>query len=475
MKKLMITFGLLSSLAILPGWAAPGTTPTNTTSDLPPASDSSTATPVSEQETIQELRNRIEELDQKLRILERKGELVEEDTTKRNKEAPVITANDKGFRIQSADKKSYDLRLRGLMQVDTRNFIEPEDTTDDGFVLRRIRPIFQGTVAEYFDFAIVPEFGTSNGGIGATLQDAWINAKYVPEAQVKFGRFKGPFGLERSQSSSTTAFPELGITANLTPNFDQGVLFNGNVKDGLVLYNAGVVTGATDNGSSNNALADDEYEFVGSVFSHPFRATDIYWLHGFGFGFAGTVGNKTIAPSNYVTQGQQTLLAFTGSTVDGESLRLSPSAYYYYGPFGVLGEYVQSRNEFLRTATGRRDNVDNNGWQVVASYVLTGEDASSNGVVPKNNFKLDGQNWGAFEVVARYGELEIDQNALVGATPFATGVSDSSAFGVGLNWYLNRNIKAQFAYDYTAFSGLDTRATDRADESVITTRLQLAF
>jgi len=78
-------------------------------------------------------------------------------------------------------------------------------------------------------------------------------------------------------------------------------------------------------------------------------------------------------------------------------------------------------------------------------------------------------------VVARYGQLEIDNE------PFALGLASTissahsaKSFGVGLNWYLSKNLRIMLDYEHTNFDGGSTSG-DRPDENVILTRLQLGF
>jgi len=125
--------------------------------------------------------------------------------------------------------------------------------------------------------------------------------------------------------------------------------------------------------------------------------------------------------------------------------------------------------------------VDNSGWQIAASYLLTGEDASFKSVKPKNDFNLDGAGWGAWELVARYERADIDNNLwnntnFTSNTGLASAKSASSWAG-GVNWYLNQNIKIALNYEQTSFEGgLNTNyLLDHPDEKILSSRLQLSY
>ncbi len=72
--------------------------------------------------------------------------------------------------------------------------------------------------------------------------------------------------------------------------------------------------------------------------------------------------------------------------------------------------------------------------------------------------------------MARYGDLHIDPDAFninptAAGTRFAspiTSVQEAREWGIGLNWYLNRNIKVSLDYDHTAFDGGAGTATSTA-------------
>ena len=131
------------------------------------------------------------------------------------------------------------------------------------------------------------------------------------------------------------------------------------------------------------------------------------------------------------------------------------------------------------TAGRREDTLDTTAWQVQASWFLTGEEESFRGFKPNNVFSLANDTWGAFELVARYQELDPDDDALVGgAASFAdpaNAARKATAYGLGLNWYLNENLKWVLNYDRTSFDGGAAGGADREDEDVFLTRVALGF
>src|SRR5687768_6872332 len=76
-----------------------------------------------ESETIRELKSQVQELDQKLRVVERRLELERDAATEKSKSAASISAGAGGFSFRSADT-NFVLKLRGYVQADSRWFID---------------------------------------------------------------------------------------------------------------------------------------------------------------------------------------------------------------------------------------------------------------------------------------------------------------------------------------------------------------
>ncbi len=418
---------------------------------------------------------RLAELEQKIEVLEKQRETDLNAAVEKAWTTPIITANSKdGFAIKSPDD-DFILKLRGLIQTDSRSVSGKKgSTSDDTFLLRRLRPIFEGTVWKDIDFKFVPDFGS-----GATaIQDAYLDFKYFPAAKLQVGKFKAPFGIERLQSNADTLFTELALSGNLTPNYDIGAMFHSeSLFGGKVSYAAGIFNGVADNGSLDSDI-DSGKEFAGRVFVNPWKGGDNAFLDGLGIGFATTLGTKEGTSSSsylpsYKTPGQQTFYSYrSGVFADGPAIRYSPQAYYSYGSFGLLTEYITSSQEVMLGTTS--DKLTNKAWQVAASYVLTGEAASYKGVKPKNPFDPKTGKWGAFELVGRVSQLNVDDNAFPTFANSATSAKAAAAWGVGLNWYLNRNVKASLDYDQTRFSGGHSSG-DRENERAIMARVQVSF
>lgn len=428
-------------------------------------------------DAIRDLRDQIRQLDQKLRVLERKSEIKEEDAATAAKSAPKITANDKGITIASGDGANS-IKLRGLVQFDSRTFFGDNGINNNSFVLRRARIITEGTFAKNFAFQLVPEFA----GSAVSILDANLSVTLDKAFVVKAGKFKVPVGHELLQSDSWTFFDERALPTNLVPNRDLGVQVGGDLFNGTVSYAAGIFGGVADGGSSTNADFDNEKDVAARVFATPFKNDTNSVLQGLGLGLSGSLGREKTAAAlttGYRTPGQQTFFRYRATALnDGQVWRVSPHADYRNGPFGAIGEYVVSVVNARPTATGPKTELQNNAWQIAAAYVLTGEDSSYAGVVPKTNFDLAAGTWGAFEIAARYENLKVDSAAFPLFADPAASAQEASTVGIGLNWYLSKSVRATFDYYQTNFQGVigtPSAALLRQDEKALITRFQVAF
>jgi phosphate-selective porin OprO/OprP len=429
---------------------------------------------------------RIDELEQKVKILERNREVDQEVTTEKTKTLPTVSLGNDGLVIRSADSNfvSY---IHGYAQVNGRFYTGDDNAANDTFLLRRVRPIFEGTVYQYFDYRLMLDFGSGNGsgstaGNNALLDDAYVNFKPWSDFQLQAGKFKSPVGLERLESTAEITFIETGFATELTPNYDLGFEIHNNLFTSPLAYAIGVFNGATDGGSSD-ADTDEGKDAVARLFAQPFIRTDIEPLRKLGFGVAGSVGDHTGALPTYKTPGQQTFYSYAGTVAaDGEQYRVDPQLYYYWGPFGVQGEYVLSSQKVKSTAAGVPDlRLNNRAWQVQASYFLTGEEntfkpSSLLRLAPLHPFSLSGGGWGAVEIVGRLHQLTIDPAAFP-TYAAANSAQQATAWGVGLNWYLNRNIKLNLDYETTTFENGSTviGTVTAKPERVFLTQVQFQF
>jgi phosphate-selective porin OprO/OprP len=424
---------------------------------------------------------------------------------------PQIFAGPGGFSFQSPDGANQ-IRFHGEFDFDGRFF--NDNLTPDGsrstWLLRRARPIVEGTFANIFDFRFNPDFA----GGKTVIQDAFVAARFNPLFVVTAGKFKEPFGLERLQYSPNNRFIELGLPSDIVPNRDLGLQVSGTYAyaSGTLTYQIGYFNGVADGTSTDaNTTPDvdnnDKKDWAARLFAQPFVKTDWAALRGLGAGIAVSYVNQVGTASNtllptYKTETQRNFFNFytatnaagaasaNGTTIaNGERRRISPQAYYYYRSFGLLSEYVSESQDVSRTlgsgatAVTRRARLKPDSWQFMATYLVTGDNATFGTVVPKRPFVVGQPGWGAVELAARISELKLDPATFLDtkgvvnswfADP-STQANKAIAWTVGVNWYLTQNVEWFLDYTKTRFDGGAADGKDRANESAFFTRFQVAF
>ena len=311
--------------------------------------------------------------------------------------------------------------------------------------------------------------------------------------------------MERLQGDSDGTFLERAFPTYLASNRDVGVQLHGgfdftghkaekvagpiDTKNQLT-YQVGVFNGSGDDGSPNNNAADtnDNKEFVARVFGQPFQHTGYSWLEGLGMGIAGSFSSANgQALKNQATPiGRNTYLNYantirTGAAApvaNGGAYRIYPQAYWYAGPFGLMGEYALSSQRLSGVdKLGKNLNIkqNNKAWQVLASYVVTGEDNSFGSIKPIQNFDPLNGRWGALQLAARWTEMAVDNNTFL-LLDSNKSAGKASAWTVGANWYLNSNALIRADYENVSFGGGGGTANhNRNTEQVFATRFQLSF
>jgi phosphate-selective porin OprO/OprP len=383
---------------------------------------------------------------------------------------PVTAGWQDGFVIQSANG-DYRLTLGMVAQADGR-FVTSDDADDfdNTFTIRKLRPMFTGRMARYFDFGVVPDFG---GGT-AVLQDAYVDARFSNAFRVRVGKSKAPIGYEILIGDPFVLFPERSLASNLVPNRDVGVLALGDLGGGRFIYAGGLINGIPD-GASSTADVDrgDSKDLAGRVVVQPFRrAANPGPLNGFGFALAGSRGRQEGAlPSFRTAIGQRYFTYAPGTTADGPRTRVTPAFFLQSGAFFVFGEYLRSSQD-VRSAGGIT-GVANQAWNLTSSFVLTGEPGADRGVRPRAPFDPAAGTWGALQIIARYSTVSLDTSAFTAALAAPGAAAGASAFAVGANWYPAAFIKYYVAYEHTTFD--EAAGEQRPAEDAVIFRAQLAF
>jgi phosphate-selective porin OprO/OprP len=414
------------------------------------------------------LREQIETLTKKVDKLEKRQVMTDADEAKAAPVTPKTTVDSKGLNIALPDK-SYAVKIGLLLQTDGRFYAETSTAVKDTFFMRRVRLPVTGTIGKYFKFDLTPEFAQADNttaGLNSQLFDAWVEARLSPLFGLKFGKFRTPVVLSGPDNRH---FIEASWPNYLAPNRDIGVDASGSVAEGFFTYRLGLYNGAPNNVWNQTTDIDDHVTLEGRLGLDPFKSSDNF-LSGLSFSVGASYGSEYAQAASAIrTAGQQNFV--TIGTATGDHLRVAPAVAWYYGAFSVVGEFVI--DDYVHVGASAK-RVTNYGWSVAGGWVITGEKSTASGVSPAAPFNLSSGTFGAFELVARVGGLDVDETLHNANTP-----GSAFSYGVGLNWYLTDNILFRLGIERTHFGGVKPNAgatsVIKDDELYVFSRFQLKF
>jgi phosphate-selective porin OprO/OprP len=125
------------------------------------------------------------------------------------------------------------------------------------------------------------------------------------------------------------------------------------------------------------------------------------------------------------------------------------------------GGILVASNQACAASTNVIDHPYFTGWTLEGSWIITGEakvytpgtyiasalaetQAGFQSLVPSRPFSLEGDSWGAWEVTARYSDTDLNwhpqQTLTTAQLPGILG-GRQRIMVLGINWYLNRNVR----------------------------------
>ena len=332
----------------------------------------------------------------------------------------------------------------------------------------------------------MPDFA---GGT-AVVFDAAIDIHPEPYARLRVGKLKPPLGLERLQADADLPLIERALTQYLTPTRDIGATLWGDIAGGVVNYTVGVFNGGFDN-SNLDADSDHAKDFAGRILIQPFKYEPLKDFGALGLHLGASGGDRRGLPTtpllaSYRTLGLNTFFGYLAPMPDADGSktvfayltqsRLNPGAYYYYGPFGLLGEAVWSRQEVRKanaTAT-----LTNKAAHATASFVIGGKNGYD-GATPSQVFDLKKGTWGALEIAVRYAWLKVDGATFPDYADLTKSASRAQSWGGAVSYVPSRTLRLNLTYERTTFTGggggTATAAKDRTPEDAVVGRAQVNF
>ncbi len=185
-------------------------------------------------------------------VLKEKGVITEADVKEVTAEKPVAYQLGKGFTFTSPDQK-FQLSLGGRGQFQYQ-YVDKDDVNGPAqdtsvWKIRRFK-VSMGGYAFTQDLTYRVQVDLAKSGTPQMLDDAWINYRFVDEAQLQAGQFKMPFSRGELTSDGALQFVDRANAVDaFKPSYDIGAMAQGKTAGGKLAYSAGLFNGTGQSGT----------------------------------------------------------------------------------------------------------------------------------------------------------------------------------------------------------------------------------
>lgn len=365
------------------------------------------------------------------------------DAAQYDQDAPGPLASD--FRRGSFNDSAENDRARDL---------------NDGANFRRARLGIEGKAFGDFEYNFLYDFGGSGNEEAGRISAAWVQYNGLP-VKIRIGAFSPANGLEEAVSTNGSLFVERAAVSELVRGIAGG---DGRTAASLAASGDRWTALAAVTGNLVGAQTFDEQTAALGRFTFVPLRRDASLVHlgvnstfvinpaASGPDVAGAAATPIRLRERPEIRVDGTRLVDTGS-IDAEGLVALGAE------FGAQWKNLYLQSEYFDIQLDRKGSLSDpefSGWYAQAGWTITGEPRryqTSNGTFdapqPAKPFNLETGDWGAWELGLRYSYLDL--NFLEGApgaaaTTAAIRGGEQEIFTLGLNWYLNRVLRFQAAW-----------------------------
>jgi phosphate-selective porin OprO/OprP len=354
---------------------------------------------------------------QPVKAVKKEEKIAEEVKTPKAPENDVKISMAPAPKFETADG-AYSFKIGGFAQIDGGIFNDDKRDRPDGTNIRRARLSASGTIARDFKYKIENDFA----GNASALTDVYLEYAGWNPTSITVGQFKEPFGLETLTSDLFTDFIERSVVHSFSPDRKIGVMVSTYGETAPIGFWTASLGGFGSGASSTNSTDDEARDITARLTWAPV-ADKKQVLH---FGVAGSHRIPDAATDsfsfssraeNQMSSAAADLSVNTGSITNVDNVNLlGLEAAGVYGPFSLQGEYVRA---MVNRSAGVEPTFD--GYYVEASYFLTGESRNYNAstgrferVKPNAPLSFSKGNYGAWQVMARYSNLDLNDKTING-------------------------------------------------------------
>ena len=414
-----------------------------------------------------------------------------------NHQLGVITVKlDNGRPTIATGDGNFTVAFRTLIQFDMAYYAQGQVPTGTDFSsgsnFRRARFGVSGMLFHDWQYEFIYDFGGS-GTETAGISSAFVEYDGLTPVHFKFGAFPPPESFEDSTSASDLLFLERAQPTDLGRSIAGSDGRNGaqifaydDVYFASVAYTLGLVNDA--------AVFDEQQAVVGRLAYRLLRNPEYNFAVGGDVSYVFKVADTAAGPNSPAAfrlrerpelnvDGQNIRLVDTGTIDAGDALEWGVEAAGNYKSVYAQGGYYGFD---VSRRTGPLPDPNFSGWYIQASWLLTGEEkpyrperGAFGAPKPNDPLTFEKGGIGAWEIAARYSDLDLDYQAgLPGTAKSAAGIrgGNQKIYTVGLNWYPNSVVRFVVDYQHTDVDRLNsTGASIGASLDTISLRTQLSL
>lgn len=379
---------------------------------------------------------------------------------------------------------AFSVALRATVQFDAGYFSQgrnpPGVDLNSGTNFRRAQFGFVGTAWRDWAYNFTYDFGGNGTENRGYLYRAYIEYDGLAPVGFRIGAFSAYDSVEDATGGANLALMERPTAVTIARSIGAG-----SGREGAEMFAQGerylVSLALTGGKTTDTATFDEQQAVVGRVAWLAMNSSDVKWLLNVDATHVLKLADVTAgpAPSSGIALSAGPELSIDASrTVDTGFLDA-----HHVSEFGMetalnLGRLFGQGGWFHYDIARRSavPNPDFHGWYAMASWSLSGESrpydpvtASFHGLLPAAPLGKNG--FGAWEVVARYSNMDLDFRP-GDAGGVAGGVQN--IWSIGLNWYPNSTVRFLLDYNNIHVSHANAPGND-ISANAIALRSQIAF
>ena len=357
-----------------------------------------------------------------------------------------------GILVLASPTSGYKLWFDVRAQADGAVFFgapEYADPIGNGTSIRRARFAVKGQIDEswYGEF----DMDLANGLV--ELKDALIRYTGIPNLDLQVGNFKENFSLQRNTTSRYLQFMERPMVCSaLAPSRHLG--FNAKYAKDWLWLSAGAFTQEVAGEEEWTNVADNNkdfgrnagYSLTTKVVFRPLYKLENASLHiGAAYSYRTTkVSQATSEWGTYRASARNSTSINRKKYLDTNNLKdydhnnlWTVELAGHWDGFRYEAAYIGDNVCFKDDAS-----INLSGWYVQAGYLLFGGRQRYDANGGKYTKIKPARKWGDIELCLRYEFLDLnapERNVFGGS---------AEAYAVGLNWWVNNNVKIQLNYQY---------------------------